>query len=167
MMGRGANILGGTALLLLAIDIASSFLELRYASGGEQSDRLPVHVLQIHAGEFRCAIAAQRYFARVGTSDDPRCRGWSIAANLLHRKLWSWQLFLEADAVLLRGTLWPIELMLFGLTLGARMRLRRRRTAESCDSCGYNLTGNVSGCCPECGAAVRNKLATPFTSQRR
>jgi hypothetical protein len=33
-----------------------------------------------------------------------------------------------------------------------RSRSRRRRLAAGrCVSCGYNLTGNVSGVCPECG----------------
>ena len=34
-----------------------------------------------------------------------------------------------------------------------RVHLRRRRRARSgqCRACGYNLTGNVSGVCPECG----------------
>lgn len=29
-----------------------------------------------------------------------------------------------------------------------------RRNAAACGSCGYDLTGNVSGTCPECGARV-------------
>jgi hypothetical protein len=32
-------------------------------------------------------------------------------------------------------------------------RNRRRRTSGSCVHCGYNLTGNASGACPECGTA--------------
>jgi len=36
----------------------------------------------------------------------------------------------------------------------APARRRRRRLAQGlCPACGYNLTGNVSGKCPECGAA--------------
>jgi hypothetical protein len=31
----------------------------------------------------------------------------------------------------------------------------------ACDSCGYNLTGNVSGVCPECGTPVMNRPAGP------
>jgi hypothetical protein len=34
------------------------------------------------------------------------------------------------------------------------MRLRRRRKRNQCIHCGYNLTGNVSGICPECGRAA-------------
>jgi hypothetical protein len=33
-------------------------------------------------------------------------------------------------------------------------RLRRLRAAGCCGTCGYNLTGNTSGTCPECGTAV-------------
>jgi len=34
-------------------------------------------------------------------------------------------------------------------------RARSRRIARRlCPTCGYNLTGNVSGVCPECGAAI-------------
>jgi enoyl-CoA hydratase/carnithine racemase len=36
---------------------------------------------------------------------------------------------------------------------GARAE-RLRIGAPSCDGCGYNLTGNVSGRCPECGKVV-------------
>jgi hypothetical protein len=39
-----------------------------------------------------------------------------------------------------------------------RARARRRREAEGlCSGCGYNLTGNTSGVCPECGAQVPEK----------
>lgn len=31
---------------------------------------------------------------------------------------------------------------------------RRRRLPLHCKKCGYNLTGNVSGKCPECGRDV-------------
>jgi hypothetical protein len=32
-----------------------------------------------------------------------------------------------------------------------RRRGRKRRHAGHCPGCGYDLTGNVSGVCPECG----------------
>ena len=34
------------------------------------------------------------------------------------------------------------------------VRRARRRKRGSCVQCGYNLTGNTSGTCPECGVGV-------------
>jgi hypothetical protein len=39
---------------------------------------------------------------------------------------------------------------------------RRRRSYES-SACGYNLTGNTSGVCPECGTAVAQKVGVVRT----
>ncbi len=36
---------------------------------------------------------------------------------------------------------------------------RRRVRPGHCGRCGYDLTGNISGVCPECGAAVRGRPA--------
>jgi hypothetical protein len=36
-----------------------------------------------------------------------------------------------------------------------RWRRERRHAAKVCVTCGYSLTGNVSGICPECGTPVR------------
>ena len=41
-----------------------------------------------------------------------------------------------------------------------RRRSRRNLTA-SCRSCGYSLTGNTSGVCPECGTPVEGKAEAP------
>ncbi|HXE55277.1 MAG TPA: hypothetical protein VN541_19795 [Tepidisphaeraceae bacterium] len=40
------------------------------------------------------------------------------------------------------------------VTMGVRRR--RRRRLGLCPACGYDLTGNVSGVCPECGKPVRS-----------
>ena len=48
-------------------------------------------------------------------------------------------------------TIWSI------CALGMRVRRRTRWREGHCPGCGYNLTGNVSGACPECGAAVPRK----------
>jgi hypothetical protein len=34
------------------------------------------------------------------------------------------------------------------------LRRWRRRRAGMCGQCAYNLTGNQSGICPECGRAI-------------
>ena len=39
------------------------------------------------------------------------------------------------------------------------MKTRRRFAIGRCLSCGYDLTANVSGICPECGTAARHQPA--------
>lgn len=34
---------------------------------------------------------------------------------------------------------------------------RRRQPPGCCIACGYNLTGNLSGVCPECGTPARRE----------
>jgi hypothetical protein len=44
---------------------------------------------------------------------------------------------------------WPAWALIRG-----PIRRRRRRTRGQCPGCGYDLTGNMSGLCPECGKAI-------------
>ncbi len=46
------------------------------------------------------------------------------------------------------------------LTVMRRWRRRYRLTHGLCLACGYSLTGNVSGVCPECGTAVPRSADT-------
>jgi hypothetical protein len=41
--------------------------------------------------------------------------------------------------------------------LAKRKTTTLRRKHGQCLGCGYSLTGNTSGVCPECGTAVANK----------
>jgi predicted Zn-ribbon and HTH transcriptional regulator len=57
---------------------------------------------------------------------------------------------------------WPLVTLLMSLpAANAAGRIRRvlRIRPDHCATCGYNLTGNRSGICPECGAAC--KAAAP------
>lgn len=59
--------------------------------------------------------------------------------GLLVVALWSW------------ATAAALAIAIF---LSDRLRRRRRRRQGCCLNCGYNLTGNVSGVCPECGEQI-------------
>lgn len=65
-----------------------------------------------------------------------------------------------ANRILMGRVFLPVLLLIFGaypaLVARKRIKLDRRRKHGLCLSCGYNLTGNVSGRCPECG----NQIAT-------
>jgi O-antigen/teichoic acid export membrane protein len=43
-------------------------------------------------------------------------------------------------------------------------RRRFRKTRGLCLHCGYNLQGNISGICPECGRPIPNSQFGPYTS---
>jgi hypothetical protein len=45
-----------------------------------------------------------------------------------------------------------------------RLRRRSRLRLNRCSNCGYALTGNMSGICPECGAAASTVSTPPGTS---
>ena len=41
-------------------------------------------------------------------------------------------------------------------------RVRMNRRLEHACQCGYDLTGNVSGTCPECGSVIERRAAEPI-----
>jgi hypothetical protein len=59
-------------------------------------------------------------------------------------------------------------LVIFGFAVWALVQGIRRKTTEeleairrvegACIHCGYNLEGNVSGTCPECGRAIESDV---------
>ena len=84
---------------------------------------------------------------------------------LVFAALFIWFLFgmpdlSDATVVILGATAWGL-LGAFLAFVGAlpivhevRVVRNRRYPNGSCQSCGYNLTGNESGKCPECGTNV-------------
>lgn len=65
--------------------------------------------------------------------------------------------FWRVESSFFRLPVWPlvIPLMIPPIrdSIRERRRLRRKKRNE-CLECGYNLTGNVTGLCPECGTPV-------------
>jgi hypothetical protein len=84
-----------------------------------------------------------------------RLAGWVIGGTLLNAafdagviaglfEAWPW---VAAIAAGLAALIVPLHV------IGRRAALRARYAA-ACPRCGYDLTGNLSGSCPECGAPV-------------
>ena len=55
---------------------------------------------------------------------------------------------------LLAGVAAAIGAVIIPTVVAAFFKLRRRDLSGHCP-CGYNLTGNTSGVCPECGVEVQ------------
>jgi hypothetical protein len=49
---------------------------------------------------------------------------------------------------------WFLVTIAAATTIGSAERTSRRTPSGCCMACGYNLTGNVSGVCPECGITI-------------
>jgi hypothetical protein len=56
--------------------------------------------------------------------------------------------------VVVLGIAWGIPIV---LVVHSELRNRHLHDAGLCKKCGYNLTGNVTGVCSECGTAVDRK----------
>ncbi len=54
--------------------------------------------------------------------------------------------------------------VMFSLITWLRFKWCMRGAANEplCDGCGYNLTGNTSGVCPECGTAIKLEEVSPL-----
>jgi len=53
------------------------------------------------------------------------------------------------------GWLWVLATAILpAIWFAAVVHRRRRPNPHQCDHCGYDLTGNVSGLCPECGTEL-------------
>lgn len=106
--------------------------------------------------------ATSRWYFCVGPSSIFLHRGWHTpgsgfreqAPDLAHPVIWI-PLFLTDNA--LRGEIFITmgALLLWRKWTSLLVRIRRKRPSSLC-TCGYDLTGNVSGICPECGSPVRS-----------
>jgi hypothetical protein len=100
---------------------------------------------------------ANRASYPVELEGDPK-RSFRLDASSFDSVRESWHRRLDVRLAFLPAWALPLAVAIYPLALV--LRLWRRRAASSrgrCWSCGYNLAGNVSGVCPECGTPVRKK----------
>lgn len=85
---------------------------------------------------------------------------WREHADALGLKIGSFRIHepYASGNVAITGSLWlPLWMpmvVFVSLTIFASVRLRRSH-AGRCVRCGYDLTGNESGVCPECGTTIQ------------
>jgi hypothetical protein len=90
-----------------------------------------------------------RFIARTGWS------GWTAGVSGAGTATWT----REKRAHHEYRAVWPLLLALVLTTLILVPTRRRRFPPGCCVRCAYDLTGNVSGVCPECGTKVENLKA--------
>ena len=63
-------------------------------------------------------------------------------------------IFLDKPTAVIGLGVMSVGAIYFGACLVRTIRYNRWRAGKCCLTCGYNLTGNTSGVCPECGTAI-------------
>lgn len=158
-LSRVDRLLCVVSALLLALTVASCWHLPCYAWDGRAVP--PAYdVVEISAYCGTLYVAALGY-SGIGVGPEP---GWHRHHMLnettpSHQAWVEYYGWLDEMQMLGWGKVWWVPLPLPIALLLARpawhvIRCRRRRIKGCCVSCGYDLTGNVSGRCPECGVAV-------------
>ena len=119
--------------------------------------------LMYGAENWTCGVINGRVYTLIGTRQYNSFLGGHSGFSILDAdKLWGFALpGIDVDIAGNIPNTWlvcPFWVLLL-ILLGWALLLRRRylawlNSAGKCRQCGYNLTGNVSGICPECGCPV-------------
>ncbi len=113
---------------------------------------------------FRDGLAVVSHERRAHADDGPvsltRIGGRAFGFTSAVVPVWDGNVTVNDREAKVYAPIWAVA-MLFAaypmivLVFGARRRRReRRRRDDECLECGYKLTGNESGVCPECGTEI-------------
>jgi hypothetical protein len=150
---RGTMLLLGTgavlSFLLLAVWLSSGWFWALYHKGADEED-----IFEVELSRGTLCFRHVDSDASWPRTWDPF---WDFAWN--DRYELAWTVPHVADTAQssfghwqeIRVPLWTPFLLTFVPTALLARRVRRRKPPGHCQQCGYNLTGNVSGRCPECG----------------
>lgn len=152
-MMRGRRILKWSGTVAFALLAATAAADLRWAAHWYVSRQLH---LGIGAGALIVDLDLEVGFRRPGTmSVRVAYDTLGDATQAWFRDYWLPTWTSLGRHYLVYVPLW-IPMLLIGVPTGVSWWHERRREAVCCCAgCGYDLTGNVSGRCPECGAPVR------------
>ena len=122
-LARIAAVVAGLAFVLVSVALVVSYVSPRTIMWGPRG-------LYLNRGKFH-AGACERF-------EPSHATGSSSGAFIV---------LPDADK-----PIWPIAVAI-GASLAVLIHLGRRRVPAigHCSRCSYNLTGNISGICPECG----------------
>lgn len=81
-------------------------------------------------------------------------KGWHTAREWYTRTVWRPRWERMAKGVVVSIPLWIPIVLVAVPTAYLFWHDRRHPTSGHCRNCGYNLTANTSGVCPECGTAI-------------
>ena len=70
-------------------------------------------------------------------------------------------MYTEASLHILEVPIWPLFAPIVAWTIVLWCRTRAPHADPHCAACGYNLTANVSGICPECGKPIPQDQPEP------
>jgi hypothetical protein len=159
-LGRKCRVLKWAGLILLLLIVVAWAVSLRWAFGWNRLDDsrryhssaiFQIGALYVSHLEYLGEDASGLYWA----PDNFYPEFLSIPRILLKPDFWfvaypNWSLVLP---------LWIPFVLIAIPTAALWWRDRRRIRPGCCRKCGYNLTGNVSGVCPECGEKVDAQVA--------
>ena len=108
---------------------------------GISMQRLPGDA-EFPPGPMLCNSFSMRWWPELRTFENTRLS----AIDRIRRRApyWNWSLFVPFWCILI-----PLAVPTAGLWY-----LDRKPPPGCCPNCGYDLTGNVSGICPECGVPI-------------
>jgi hypothetical protein len=139
-----AFVVAGGILLLW---VATGYWTLAYGNGRTVDLRVACGTLIVHIG--REPSAVEKWYCARGFEF-----GTAYEFTLAFGDVpWIW-IFERPPSVMGELPLWVVCPPLAALVLLMACRRRRYSADSPCYECGYDLTGNTSGRCPECGASV-------------
>lgn len=148
MTARGASHCSSTrfrtfvCIFMLVITIASCFVIVGYGDGDSYEVRLVGGAIGVSWGDLPGWPSKHEYTCGFEWwTDGPY---FLLLPDVGSWESWHW----------VYAPFWPVTVVLVLWTVIPRWRIRRRARQGLCLRCGYNLTGNVTQRCPECGEPV-------------
>jgi len=115
----------------------------------------PMYGLIFYRGDFIVYVRSHRSFQLDPSSRgdyDHRFAGFIVTRDIqMNFRQWVFE-----------GPTWIVLLLLAILPAAYVVHMKRRIPAGCCAICGYNLTGNTSGTCPECGSKIPQIQTDPL-----